>query len=427
MTHSLTANRPSRAPEGRRKDERADILVLGAGVIGVTTAYALARRGLSVALVDRAEEAGRGTSFANGGQLSYAYTDALAQPGLIAKMPGMILGLDPAFRIRPSLDPDFLRWGLAFLRNCTNARFAHNTRAALALALESQAAMADLLARHSLDFAHESSGKLHLLRDAGGIERAEQVAALKRAAGIDQHILTGAEAMEIEPALADAGPVAAAIWTPSDAVGDPYAFCRQLCRLATEHHGVQPHFGFDLTALERSAEGVVAVDRAGRQIAARRAVVCLGAEAARFLAPMGIRMPVAAMKGYSFTAPALPHSPRVSITDTGRKIVFCRLGDQMRIAGLAELNNWCTDIEAARMNALVDGARAAMPEAADYERLHSPWAGLRPMTPNSLPIIKAEDAALFLNIGHGMLGWTFAMGAAERLAALVEEVGVTAG
>ncbi|MDZ3831646.1 MAG: FAD-dependent oxidoreductase [Sphingopyxis sp.] len=399
-----------------------DILVLGAGVVGMATAYALARRGLSVALADADEGPGRGTSFANGAQLSYAYTDALAQPALIAKLPAMLLGLDPAFRVRLSLDPDFLRWGLAFLRHCTASSFERHTMSALALGLESRAAMADLLARHPLDFGHAVSGKLHLIRDSAALPRARQVAAMKAGAGIEQHILDADEARRIEPALADAGDLAGAVWTPADEVGDPYRFCEQLLPVLTGHHGIEAHFGFRAAALQRE-NGMIAVsDGAGRRITARRIIVCLGADAPSFLAPIGIRVLVRAMKGYSFTAPSTPHAPRVSITDTARKIVFCNLAGQMRVAGLAELNNRDSRVDDRRLRDLIDSARAALPLAADYDRAGHGWAGLRPMTPHSVPIIAEAADGIFLNVGHGMLGWTFAMGAAERTARLVERV-----
>lgn len=418
--HSAEASHPS---AGFGPD--ADVLVLGAGVVGMTTAYALARRGYSVIVADRADGPAQGSSFANGAQLSYAFTDALGQPGLIAKMPAMIAGRDPAFRVKLSLDPDFLRWGLSFLRNCTEARFAANTRTALKLGLESQAAMMALRQRHPFDFGHATPGKMHIFRNRAGLDQARRVATIKQAFGVEQHVLSPFEALAIEPALAETGAFTGALWTPGEEAGDPLRFCQGLLGVLQGEYGVRPAFGFDIATLTRRGERIIARSHAGGEITARRAIVCLGAEAPEFLAPLGLRVPIRPMKGYSFTAPAGANAPQVSITDTARKIVFCRLGNAMRVAGLAELDRRDRNIDPARLQGLIDGARASLPHAADYDAAGSGWAGLRPMTPTSRPIIRQARAGIFLNIGHGMLGWTFACGAAERVAALVEDASGT--
>lgn len=400
---------------------RADVLVLGAGVVGITTAYALARRGLSVTIADREAGPAEGASFANGAQLSYAYTDALAQPSLVRKMPFLFAGLDPAFRVRLSPDPEFFRWGIAFLRNCTQAGFDSNTLAALKLGLESQAAMAELREKHPFDFAHTSAGKMHIFRDEGSLNHACTVATLKRSAEIEQEILTPTQAMSIEPALHDAGPIAGALWTPDDEVGDPYRFCKALLAILVERYGMKTAFRFSAKGLRNERDEIIAFDGEGNELAASNIVVCLGAQAPQFLAPMGIRVPIIAMKGYSFTAPPGKYAPSVSITDSARKIVYCRLGDAMRVAGLAELNNNDPALDPARLRHLIGQAKAAMPHAADYEAIGSGWAGLRPMTPNSQPVILQARQRIFLNVGHGMLGWTLAAGSAERVSALVEQ------
>ncbi|MBT0670451.1 FAD-dependent oxidoreductase [Novosphingobium profundi] len=397
----------------------ADVLVLGAGVIGVTTAYALARKGLSVVLVDQADGPGQGTSFANGAQLSYAYTDALAQPGLLKRIPALVAGMDPAFRVRLSPDPAFLRWGLAFLRNCSQARFRANTLATLELALESQAAMAELRNRHPFDFGHATPGKLHVFRDVASLDHARAVAVIKQRTGIEQHLLTPGQAIDREPALAGTGAFAGALWTPGEEVGDPYRFCLALLDILERDYAVRAQFGFPVARLQADGEYAHALRSDGEVISGRCAVVCLGADAARFLTPLGLRVPIRPMKGYSFTAPVGAQAPSISVTDTARKIVFCRLGGTLRVAGLAELGRSDRVVEPGRLRTLVDGARAALPAAADYAAAGDGWAGLRPMTPDSRPIIRQVRQRLFLNVGHGMLGWTFAAGAAQRIATLV--------
>lgn len=397
----------------------ADVVVLGAGVVGVATAYALARRGLAVTIVDRAEGPGQGASHANGAQLSYAYTDALGSPGLLKKLPALALGRDPVFRINTPLDPAFLQWGLQFLRNCTDARFTANTVAALTLALESRLTMHALIERHPFAFGHESPGKMHLFYDRAAFAAALEVMGLKQAHGARQVDLTPQEAVAIEPALASATGLAGVIHSPDDEVGDPFLFAKGLLAILQRDYGVSTHFGFEAQRVERQRDLVQVVDATGNNVVGRTLMVCLGIGAPQFLRQMGIRVPVWPMKGYSFTAPLGTSAPHISITDTARKIVFCRLSGRMRVAGLAELGAWSPAVDPDRLRFLTELAGESLPQAAAYEHIESDWAGLRPMSPSSLPIIRQAGPDMVLNIGHGMLGWTFAMGAGERAAALI--------
>lgn len=371
-------------------------------------------------IVDRAEGPGRGASFANGAQLSYAYTDAFGSPAMLKKLPLLALGRDPSFRIRATVDPDFLEWGLRFLRNCTSARFSRNTRAGLALALESRLAMHALIERHKFDFGHEVAGKMHLFYSGSAFAVARQVMALKRGHGAVQNALSPKEALAIEPALAGAVGLEGVIHSPEDEVGDPFRFATGLLDVLVRDYGVETYFGFDADRLriERGAVGIT--DAAGATISGNRLAVCLGVAAPHFLRKAGIRVPVWPMKGYSFTAAPGEMAPRVSITDTARKIVFCSLAGRMRVAGLAELGAWDPAPQDQPFQALLRLARQSLPGAAAYEALESEWAGLRPMSPSSVPIILRPRPELLLNIGHGMLGWTFAMGAAERVASLID-------
>lgn len=396
---------------------RKSAIVIGAGVVGVATAYALARRGVRATLIDRHAGPGFGTSFANGAQLSYVYTDALASPRLLRDIPRLALGLDPAFRLRLSLDPAFLSWIAQFLRNCTAARFRANTLAALQLGLDSRAAMDALLERHDLSFNHDVKGKMQVYRTPAAFEAACRVMSLKQAKGVAQTALAPHEAAGIEPALAaDVEHMAGVIYTPGEAVGDAYRFAQSLHQVLSVEYGVASRFGFHVERIMAGRDGAQVVARTGETLSADMAVVCTGPEAARLLAPHGVRAPVWPMKGYSFTAPAGANPPQVSITDTSRRLVFTRLGDRIRVAGFAELGARCADVPMRRMNDLIEAARSALPDAADYDRIENHWAGLRPMTPDSLPRIGQPHPALAYNVGHGMLGWTMAMGTAERLA-----------
>lgn len=408
-----TAN-PATAPE-----HIVDVAVLGAGVVGISTAYALARRGRQVALIERGQGPALGASFANGAQLSYAYTDAMAAPALWKQLPGMLLGRDAAFRTRASADPHYWRWGLAFLRNATAHRLERNTLATLALALESRAAMAELLARHPIAFDHTAPGKLHVYYDAAALPKARAMIAAKHQFGVRQNVLTPAQAIAIEPALIAARDMAFVVHSPEEEVGDPFKFSSQLLHLLCAEYGVEPYFDVAVHGLHRTPEGWHLQAANGLHLRAKKIALCAGIDSHGLLRQLGIRSPLMAVKGYSFTAPCGAQAPAASITDTARKLVFCKLGNSIRVAGLADLNHWDSTPDPQRFAQLLAMAQASLPQAAEYAQVASPWAGLRPVTPHSSPVIARAQPGLVLNIGHGMLGWTLAMGSGERAARLV--------
>ncbi|MEG2942518.1 MAG: FAD-dependent oxidoreductase [Thermomonas sp.] len=397
----------------------ADVAVIGAGVVGLAMAYALARRGRRVLLLDRAPGPALETSFANGAQLSYAYTDAMAGPALWKQLPGMLAGRDRAFRTHLSADPDFWRWGLTFLRNATLPRLQENTLTTLKLALESRAAMAELLARHPIEFDQRIAGKLHVYYNATSLPSAQAMIERKRPFGVQQRLVDADEAIAIEPALSGARDIAGVVHSPEEEVGDPWRFATGLLDVLRTQYDIDARFGIDLQQLRRDGAMWRLQTRNGDDVRVPQVVVCAGIASKSLLRPLGVRVPLMAVKGYSFTAPCGANAPSASITDTARKLVFCRLGDRIRVAGLADLNHWDTAPDRARVNDLIAMARESLPEAADYDRIESDWAGLRPMTPWSSPIIRHAGEGLVLNIGHGMLGWTLAMGSGERAADLV--------
>ena len=408
-------------PQPHTTPRDADVAVIGAGVVGLATADALARRGRRVLLLDRAPGPALETSFANGAQLSYAYTDAMAGPALWKQLPGMLAGRDRALRTRVSADPDFWRWCLTFLRNATHSRLQENTLATLTLALESRAAMAELLARHPIDFDHRVAGKLHVYYNSASLPAARAMIERKRPFGVHQRLLDAEEAIAIEPALAGARGIAGVVHSPEEEVGDPWRFATGLLEVLRTHHDFDARFGVDLQQLRRDGAMWRLHSSNGDVISVPQVVVCAGIGSKAMLRPLGLRVPLMAVKGYSFTAPCGNAAPSASITDTARKLVFCRLGDRIRVAGLADLNHWDAAPDRTRVADLVAMARDSLPQAADYDAIESDWAGLRPMTPWSSPIIRRAGDGLVLNIGHGMLGWTLAMGSGERAANLVVE------
>jgi D-amino-acid dehydrogenase len=396
-----------------------DVVVLGAGVVGATTAYACAARGLSVALVDQRDGPALGASFANGAQLSYAYTDAMGSPALAKKLPAFLLGADPLFKIKIAFDPDMALWGLKFLASCTDAQNRAGTLETLALALESRRALHTLLERHPFDFGHRVAGKMHLYADPKALKAASKMVDLKRRHGAVQHVLSAAEAVAIEPALRQSKDLAGVVYSPEDEVGDPHLFAIGLIEVLKRQFDVSPFFSMEISGTELGADEVRLVGAGGQTIRGRTLIVALGADAGAFLARLGVRAAILPMKGYSFTAPLGPDAPAVSLTDTVRKLVFCQLSGRMRVAGVAQLGSRDTEVEQPLLAKLIEAARSSLQGAADYSHVDGGWAGLRPMTPSSTPHIARLRQRLIVNIGHGMLGWTLAMGSAERAAQLV--------
>lgn len=395
-------------------------IVIGTGVVGMATAWSLARRGVAVTLVDAAMGPGEGASFANGGQLSYGYTDALASPALLRKIPALLLGRDAGLSFSPHFDPDELRWLLRFLRNATYARFLANTSAGLALGVESRLAMHALLQQHPIDFGHRIAGKLLVYQDQAGFAAAGRLAELKQSHGAQTDILTPDRARELEPALATRrDPMVGAIHSPQDELGDPHQFCCGLLAILTAQYGVVARFGTRVSSWDEAGGAAAVVTTMGERLVADTLVVCAGTASGRILKRLGLGSALLPMKGYSFTAPKGKAPLSMSVTDVARKIVFCPLGNTVRVAGLAELGRRDTGIEPRQIDYLRSLAVQSLPDSADYTATGRHWAGLRPMTANSQPIIARVSPRVAINAGHGMLGWTFAMGAAERLAEIM--------
>lgn len=398
-----------------------ELVVIGAGVVGMAAALTLADRGHRVTVIDRALEPGLGTSFANGAQLSYAYTDALANPTTLVQIPRLLFARDAAFRLHPSFNAHFLRWSLAFLRNSSAGRFHRNTLQGLALALQSRHALHALVRRHRLDFTHAAPGKIILYRSAKSFAAARVVAAVKIMHGASQTFLDADGAVGIEPALQSIrAHIAGAIYSPGEEVGDPYRFCTGAQQALEAQSGCGGVYGTAITRINVDGRRPAVLTSTGRRIEADRIILCAGTESVRLARGLGVRLPILPMKGYSITAPLGSAAPRVSITDAAGRVVFARLGERMRIAGLADLGCRDTAVDPDRLAALVRSARAALPGAADYDAIGSCWAGLRPMTPDSLPITRVIAPGVIANTGHGALGWTYAAGSAERVASIVE-------
>jgi D-amino-acid dehydrogenase len=397
------------------------IIVIGGGVVGVASAYWLRLAGHEVALVEQDSEAGRGISAGNGGQLSYAYVEPLAGPDLWTKFPSILLGLDSAVRMRPDLSMESIRWGLAFLRQCVGKRQADALKALLLLAAESHRALAELLADVPLAFDYAAAGKLILYRDAGSLARAGKLAQIKRDYGFRLEILDRAQCLALDPALSGYGDAfAGGVYAPEDAAGDCALFTRGLYAHLGNAMGVEVHGSTRALHLIARGGRIAGVELDRGEFLADATVLANGIDAPRLAATAGVKLPIEPVKGYSVTAPARPDAPFVSLTDRTEKIVFAHLGGRLRAAAFADLDGWSPAANPDRARQLLALARRLFPHGAEWSRAEPVWAGQRPMTPSGVPLIGESGVpGLYLNAGHGGLGWTLACGAGKRLAGML--------
>lgn len=398
------------------------VVIVGAGVIGMSAAWRLAGDGHEVTVLERHDGPGEETSFANGGQLSYSYVAPLAGPGVLAKVPGWLLRPDSPMRFRPSGDPAQWRWLAAFARACNAATSEASTRKLLRLAFYSRDLMQAFVDSQPVEFGFARRGKLIVHRDRDSFESACRLLDYQASLGCEQEALDSDACVTLEPALAGIrGEIAGAIHTPSEEVADCHRFCVALAQLLHDRPGVSLRFGADVQGIEREGDRVTGVRTASGIERADAVVVAGGIGSVALLKPLGLRPPLWPLKGYSITVPIADgvRAPHISITDFARKIVYARIGNTLRAAGMADLVRADTVIDRARIATLADETQALFGGIAPHmapEQLQ-PWAGLRPATPSGLPMVgPSRLRGLWLNIGHGALGFTLALGSAGLLA-----------
>ncbi|TCP10573.1 D-amino-acid dehydrogenase [Crenobacter luteus] len=399
------------------------IIVLGAGVVGVASAWYLSRNGHEVTVIDRRDAPARETSFANGGQISVSHAEPWANPHTPLKALRWLGKEDAPLLFRLRADPRLLGWTLRFLRECTPGRTRENIRRIVELALYSRRCLGELRRELSLDYDQLQRGILHVYTDRNEFDRATRAAAVLREHGCDRRAVSADECVKIEPALALARDrLVGGDYTPEDESGDARRFTEGLaghCRRA----GVEFELGQAALRIEAEGGRIAAVVTAdGRRHVADAYVVALGSYSPLLLAPLGVSLPVYPAKGYSATIPLSDDSvaPTVSLTDDGHKLVFSRLGQRLRVAGTAEFTGFDLGLNPIRCDALIHRTRMLFPDL-NPDGPPQFWCGLRPVMPSGVPAIgRLGYPNLWVNTGHGTLGWTMACGSGAALAELVD-------
>lgn len=392
------------------------VTLIGGGVVGLATAYALVREGWQVDLVEARDTLASATSFANGGQLSYRYVAPLADAGVPWQALGWLLRGDSPLRLRLRLDTAQWRWLAAFVMACRTRVNRRNAAQLLDLALQSQAVLARWREEDGLDgFAWRRNGKLIAFRTQRAFEHGRQHL-------LDpdtQRVLNAADLRGLDPALGEA-PFVGGVFTADEEVADCHRFCLRLAERLQTSGQCRLLLGRPVTRLIARDDRVAALELGGEQLEVQRLVLSAGHRSAGLALP-GLQLPVYPLKGYSLTAPvgATHRAPEVSITDYERKIVYARLDDQLRVAAMVDIVGYDEAVDAGRLASMRRLARETLPQAADYGQAVE-WAGMRPATPTGVPIIEATRYRnLWLNLGHGALGFTLACGSGERLARLL--------
>jgi D-amino-acid dehydrogenase len=397
------------------------VMVLGGGVIGVTTAYYLASAGHEVTVVDRQAEPGLETSFANAGEVSPGYASPWAGPGVPIKAIKWLLMKHGPLVLRPKLDPAMWAWLIKMLRNCTSARYAVNKSRMIPLAEYSRDCLRALRVEEAIHYDERSRGTLQLFRAQAQLDGTGRDIAVLKQYGVPYEVLDRDGCICAEPALAAVrDKIAGGLRLPQDETGDCHMFTLALAARAARL-GVQFRLGTTIERLMADASGITGVATSAGVLRADAYVVALGSWSPRLLGPIGISIPVYPVKGYSITVPiADPDAAPVStVMDESYKVAITRLGDRIRVGGTAEVSGYSDTLSSARRATLDHSLTDLFPRGGRLAEA-SFWSGLRPMTPDGPPVIGATRVAnLHLNTGHGTLGWTMACGSARVLSDLL--------
>jgi D-amino-acid dehydrogenase len=397
------------------------VMVLGSGVIGTSVAYELARAGHEVTVIDRQPGPALETSYANAGEVSPGYSAPWAGPGVPIKAIKWLLMHHRPLVIKPAFDVAMLRWGLQMLANCTEGAYAVNKERMVRLAEYSRDCLRELRARTGIRYDERTQGTLQLFRTQQQLDGvAKDVEVLQRS-GVPFELLDRDGFVKVEPGLAlTKDKFVGALRLPGDETGDCFKFTQQLALMAQDL-GASFRFGVDIHGLDASGGRITGVRTAAGTLSADRVVLALGSYSTQMLAPLGIRIPVYPVKGYSITVPVTDAAmaPESTIMDETHKVAVTRLGDRIRVGGTAQLSGFDLSLADARRRTLEHVVTDLFPRGGDVSKAEF-WTGLRPMTPDGTPIVGGTAIDnLYLATGHGTLGWTMAAGTGRVVADLI--------
>ena len=397
------------------------VIVLGSGVIGVTTAWYLAQHGAAVTVLDRQPGPALETSFANAGQVSPGYSTPWAAPGVPLKALRWMFERHAPLSIRPDGTLYQLRWLTAMLANCSAERYAINKERMLRLAEYSRDCLRQLRDDIGIEYEQRTRGTLQLFRTPAQLAAAHSDISVLDKLGIPYELLNAHQLSNAEPALSETPhTLSGGLRLPNDETGDCHLFTQRLADAAARS-GVRFEFNRKIDGLEQSAGRIKAIRVGGETITADAFVVACGSYSRDLVAPLGLDLPVYPVKGYSLTIPiANAHAAPVStVLDETYKVAITRFDDRIRVGGMAELAGFDSTLPPKRRETLEKVVKDLYPRAGDLSKAKF-WSGLRPMTPDSTPIVGASEYRnLFLNTGHGTLGWTMACGSGRLIADLV--------
>ena len=397
------------------------VVVCGAGVIGVTSAYYLAKMGHEVIVLERRPHAGVETSFANAGQVSWGYATPWAAPGIPLKALRWMFEKHAPLILRPRLDPALWTWLLRMLGNCTAEAYGRNKRPMVRLSEFSATCLKELRTALGLRYDEGTRGTLQLFRNQKSLDAAAADSAVLTDLGVPHAVLDKAGCLEKEPGLRFARTeIVGGMHLPGDETGDCHLFTKALAQEAMRL-GVRFVFDTVIQGFETARDRVTFVDTDRGPFAADAVVLALASYTPRLLRPLGVRIPVYPVKGYSATLPVIePDAAPVStIMDEAHKVAITRLGARIRVAGMAELAGHDLELRQGPCDTLVHVLKDVFPRAGDLTLVQF-WTGLRAMTPDGPPLIgPARYANLYLNTGHGTLGWTMACGSGRLVAEMV--------
>lgn len=398
------------------------VVVLGAGVVGVTTAWYLSKAGIEVEVVERQSTSAMETSYANGAQISACHNEPWANPLVLKKALNWLGREDAPLLLRwQRWDPPLWLWLARFLANCNGPMARVNTERIVRVALYSRSCLQALRREVTLDYDLVPKGILNFFRDAKEFDHASAAIEATQRLGLTCKRLSAAEAIAVEPTLAAIGnQLLGGIYSPDDESGDAFKFTQQLASLA-EKAGVRFRYGCQINNLEWEKDRIGGVATSQGRLRGDAYVLAMGSWAPILARQVGLALPIYPAKGYSATLPIVKPDQvtTVSLIDEEHKVVFSRLGDRLRVAGTAELAGWDNSLSKIRSEALITHSQRQFPGATDLARADL-WCGLRPVTPDSVPIIGATRIPnLFLNSGHGTLGWTMACGAGKLVSDII--------